>query len=255
MTTITLIQVSKQLGRTIALNKIHCHINEGEFITIIGPSGSGKTTLLRIILGDLQPDTGQVFLDDTSMENVPINKRNIGFVPQDFGLFPHLSVSENIAYGLKIQNLPNPTIAKRVSELMQTIHLSGVEEKKPGQLSWGQQQRVARREPDPHRGVGDLHPQAPAGAQLGPDVRVSRREPGRRLVLGEQRQLEAGQLSGAHPGERAGRQADRTDQDRQRARLARPPDHQQLQLDGELLGPFTRIVDDKIRHSRTPSLQ
>lgn len=141
--TVTLNHVSKQFGQTTILDNVTCAVNEGEFITLIGPSGSGKTTLLRVILGDLQPDIGQVYLNDNSMKNVPINQRNIGFVPQNFGLFPHLSVSENIAYGLTIRKQSKQEITNRVNELMHKVNLKGVEAKKPGQLSWGQQQRVA----------------------------------------------------------------------------------------------------------------
>ncbi len=125
------------------LKNISWKILDGEFMVLIGPSGCGKTTLLKIILGALQPDIGHVYIDEKLLDDMPIDERNIGFVPQDFGLFPHLTVYDNIAYGLKIRKWSNEKIDSSVKELKHILKLDGLEDRKPKQLSWGQQQRVA----------------------------------------------------------------------------------------------------------------
>ncbi|MGV9171771.1 MAG: ABC transporter ATP-binding protein [Promethearchaeia archaeon] len=102
-----------------------------------------KTTLLRIILGALEPNEGSIYINQKKINSTPISERNIGFVPQNFGLFPHLTVNENIAYGLKIQGFKKPTITLRVAELIDKLKLNSLEKRKITQLSWGQQQRVA----------------------------------------------------------------------------------------------------------------
>lgn len=143
MTSVTLENVSKNFGATRVLENIDWEIRDGEFMVLIGPSGCGKTTLLKVILGALEPDSGYVYMDKKLINNVPIANRNIGFVPQDFGLFPHLTVYDNIAYGLKIRRYLNEKIDSRVKELMRMLKLNGLEKRKPNQLSWGQQQRAA----------------------------------------------------------------------------------------------------------------
>jgi ABC-type Fe3+/spermidine/putrescine transport system ATPase subunit len=143
LTSVTLENVSKNFGATRVLENIDWEIRDGEFMVLIGPSGCGKTTLLKVILGALEPDSGYVYMDKKLINNVPIANRNIGFVPQDFGLFPHLTVYDNIAYGLKIRRYLNEKIDSRVKELMRMLKLNGLEKRKPNQLSWGQQQRAA----------------------------------------------------------------------------------------------------------------
>lgn len=143
MTNVRLENVSKNLDTTKILKNISWKILDGEFMVLVGPSGCGKTTLLKIILGALQPDIGHVYMNEKLIDDIPIEERNIGFVPQDFGLFPHLTVYDNIAYGLKIRRWSNEKTDSTVKELKHTLKLDGLEDRKPKQLSWGQQQRVA----------------------------------------------------------------------------------------------------------------
>lgn len=143
MTNVRLENVTKNFDTTKVLKNISWKILDGEFMVLIGPSGCGKTTLLKIILGALQPDIGHVYIDEKLLDDMPIDERNIGFVPQDFGLFPHLTVYDNIAYGLKIRKWSNEKIDSSVKELKHILKLDGLEDRKPKQLSWGQQQRVA----------------------------------------------------------------------------------------------------------------
>jgi len=143
MTQLTLEEVSKNLGAVRAVDRFTCEIHDGEFAVLVGPSGCGKTTLLRLILGVLKPDSGHIYMDSTVIDDLPIEERNIGFVPQDFGLFPHLTVWENIAYGLRIQNYLDETIRSRVGDMIGMLELNNLGDRSSRQLSWGQQQRTA----------------------------------------------------------------------------------------------------------------
>ena len=143
MTGVTLQNVSKNFGKTKALENIDWEIRDGEFMVLVGPSGCGKTTMLKIILGALEPSSGHVYLNRKLIDDVPIAKRNIGFVPQDFGLFPHLTVYDNIAYGLRIRKHSSDKIRLHVRQMITMLQLDGLDDRKPRQLSWGQQQRVA----------------------------------------------------------------------------------------------------------------
>ena len=143
MTGVTLQNVSKNFGKTKALENIDWEIRDGEFMVLVGPSGCGKTTMLKIILGALEPSSGHVYLNRKLIDDVPIAKRNIGFVPQDFGLFPHLTVYDNIAYGLRIRKHSSDRIRLHVRQMITMLQLDGLDDRKPRQLSWGQQQRVA----------------------------------------------------------------------------------------------------------------
>jgi len=143
VTSVKLENIIKNFDAIRALDNVQWEIKDGEFMVLVGPSGCGKTTLLRIILGSLQPDNGRILMDEKDLSTVPIERRNIGFVPQDFGLFPHFSVNKNIAYGLKFRNWPNNEIDVRVKYLLKILKLDGFADRKPNQLSWGQQQRVA----------------------------------------------------------------------------------------------------------------
>lgn len=130
-------------GHHEALKSIDLEILDGEFLTILGPSGCGKTTLLRILAGFEQPTRGDVYLDDNVITNVPPNKRPMAMVFQSYALFPHLTVFENIAYGLKLAKLPKDEIAERVEIVLSIMDLVGLGDRRPTQLSGGQQQRVA----------------------------------------------------------------------------------------------------------------
>ncbi len=143
MTRLVLEEVSKNLGGVKAVDQFTCEIRDGEFVVLVGPSGCGKTTLLRLILGVLKPDSGHIYIDGTVIDDLPIEKRNIGFVPQDFGLFPHLTVWGNVAYGLRIQNRQDETIRTRVGDMMKMLELEDLGDRFSGQLSWGQRQRTA----------------------------------------------------------------------------------------------------------------
>lgn len=135
--------VSKSFGNVKVLDKIELAVERGEFMVIMGPSGCGKTTLLLIILGVLKPDEGLIWVDGREVNSLPVEKRNIGYVPQDFGLFPHLSVYENIAFGLRVRGYSKSEIDNKVRELLRAVNLEGMEMRKPKELSGGQKQRVA----------------------------------------------------------------------------------------------------------------
>ncbi|KUK18369.1 MAG: Maltooligosaccharide ABC transporter, ATPase component [Thermococcus sibiricus] len=121
----------------------HLEAKAGEFLTLLGPSGCGKTTTLRIIVGFERPDKGAVYFGEKLMNHVPPYERNIGIVFQDYALFPHMNVFDNIAFGLKVRKIPRNEIEKRVIWALELVGLKGFEKRYPEQLSGGQQQRVA----------------------------------------------------------------------------------------------------------------
>lgn len=125
------------------LQGIHLAVKQGEFITLLGSSGCGKTTTLRIIAGLEVPDEGQVFLDGKDVTVLDPDKRDVNTVFQNYALFPHMNVADNIGYGLKLKKVPKPEIRKRVAEMLELVQLSGYEKRKPSELSGGQRQRVA----------------------------------------------------------------------------------------------------------------
>ena len=125
------------------LDHINLYINDKEFLTLLGPSGCGKTTTLRIIGGFATPTSGDVLFDDVRINDVPPYQRQINTVFQKYALFPHLNVYENIAFGLRMQKLPEAEIKERVMEMLETVSLKGFEHRRPEALSGGQQQRVA----------------------------------------------------------------------------------------------------------------
>lgn len=135
--------VSKNFGSFHALDDVNFTINKGEFFSLLGPSGCGKTTLLRIIAGFEFPDNGVILFDDTNMIPVPPNKRPSNTVFQNYALFPHLSVYENIAFPLRLQKLDKKIIDEKVREYLHLVQLDAHTNKKPNQLSGGQRQRVA----------------------------------------------------------------------------------------------------------------
>ncbi len=125
------------------LKEINLSIHDKEFVTLLGPSGCGKTTTLRIIGGFLNPDSGDVFLDDKRINDLPPHKRPVNTVFQRYALFPHLNVFENVAFGLRIKKMPNDQIKREVAKMLELVDLKGFEKRKITQLSGGQQQRVA----------------------------------------------------------------------------------------------------------------
>ncbi len=135
--------VSKRFGRTVAVDGISFKVMKGEFLTLLGPSGCGKTTTLRLVAGFYKPDKGNIIIDGKVMNDIPVYKRNIGIVFQNYALFPHMTVFENVAFGLRMRKTPEEEVRRRVKTMLETVGLAGMEERYPRQLSGGQQQRVA----------------------------------------------------------------------------------------------------------------
>ena len=133
----------KKYGDFIALKGVSLDIREGEFFTLLGPSGCGKTTLLRMIAGFNSIEGGEFYFGDRLINAVPAYKRDIGMVFQNYAIFPHLTVEENVAYGLKARKVPKAEIAPRVKEALELVQIGHLATRKPSELSGGQQQRVA----------------------------------------------------------------------------------------------------------------
>jgi putative spermidine/putrescine transport system ATP-binding protein len=138
-----LVGVSKRYGDVVAVDSLDLEVKRGEFFTLLGPSGSGKTTTLRMIAGFEEPDTGRVELAGRDVTGLPPYDRSVNTVFQDYALFPHMTVGENVAYGLRVKGVGKQERRKRASEALATVRLPGFESRKPNQLSGGQQQRVA----------------------------------------------------------------------------------------------------------------
>jgi putative spermidine/putrescine transport system ATP-binding protein len=143
MSTLIIEGLSKSFGRLTALTDVTLTFEPGEMITFLGPSGCGKTTLLRIIAGLEEPTDGSVFLNGSDVTRQPIHQRDIGMVFQSFALFPHLTVGENIAYGLKLRGVSREQREQRARELLDLVRLPGIAQRRIHQLSGGQRQRVA----------------------------------------------------------------------------------------------------------------
>ena len=135
--------IGKSYGEQWVVRGVNLHIQRGEFFTFLGPSGCGKTTLLRIIAGFVFPDEGMVSLDGHPMNHVPPWQRNVGLVFQNYALWPHMTVFENVAFGLRERKVPRGEIEPKVMETLKQVDLQGTENRRPSQLSGGQQQRVA----------------------------------------------------------------------------------------------------------------
>ena len=133
----------KRYGDFTALNGVSLDIREGEFFTLLGPSGCGKTTLLRMIAGFNSIEGGDFYFGDRRINDVPAHKRDIGMVFQNYAIFPHLTVRDNVAYGLKARKVPAKDIKPRVDEALELVQISHLADRKPNELSGGQQQRVA----------------------------------------------------------------------------------------------------------------
>ncbi len=139
---IELRNVTKRYGDLVANDQVNLNVRRGELLTLLGPSGCGKTTALRCITGHQRPDEGQVFIDDHDVTNVPTYKRNLGMVFQNFALFPHMTVYDNVEFPLMIRSLPKDRRRQMVRDALKLIRMEALEERFPRQLSGGQQQRV-----------------------------------------------------------------------------------------------------------------
>jgi spermidine/putrescine ABC transporter ATP-binding subunit len=135
--------ISKRWGSTVAVDNVSLDIEPGEFFALLGPSGCGKTTLLRMLAGLEVPTEGQVLIDDQDMGDIPPNKRAVNMVFQSYAVFPHMTVADNVAYGLKVDGVPQPERDRRVKEALDLVQLGHLAARKPDQLSGGQRQRVA----------------------------------------------------------------------------------------------------------------
>ena len=135
--------VTKRFGDLTVLDRCSLSAQEGEILTLLGPSGCGKTTLLRCIAGFLSPEMGSILIDGKDTAPVPVNRRPVGVVFQSYALFPHLTVSRNVAYGLRMRGVAAKETEQRVAAALATVSLTGLEDRYPSQLSGGQQQRVA----------------------------------------------------------------------------------------------------------------
>jgi len=180
---ITVENLTKLFGSQAAVSEVSLSVEEGEMFTLLGPSGCGKTTLLRLLAGFYTPDAGEIRFGDRVVNDVPPHERGIGMVFQNYALWPHMTVSENVSYGLKLRKVSKSEMIARVGAVLEKVGLTGLGERYPGQLSGGQQQRVALaralvlnpqmllldeplepRRQDPRAGAGG-DPQAPEGAR------------------------------------------------------------------------------------------
>ena len=135
--------LTKRFGPLEVVSRVGFAIGEGELFTLLGPSGCGKTTLLRLIAGFYAADEGEIRFDDARVNEVPPHERGIGMVFQNYALWPHMTVAQNVAYGLRLRRIGSAEIEKRVTGALEKVQLAGLGARYPGQLSGGQQQRVA----------------------------------------------------------------------------------------------------------------
>ncbi len=143
MISVSVEKVVKRFGDTVALNAVSVHVEPGELFFLLGPSGCGKTTLLRSLAGFYIPEEGKVLFGDDDVTRLEPHKRNTGMMFQSYALWPHMTVAENVAFGLEQRKMSRPEIRKRVAEALESVHMGPYAERKPNQLSGGQQQRIA----------------------------------------------------------------------------------------------------------------
>ncbi|MFO7713925.1 ABC transporter ATP-binding protein [Desulfosarcina sp.] len=135
--------ILKRFGDVVAVEKMDFDIEEGSLVTLLGPSGCGKTTLLRMVAGLETPTEGDIFIKGVRINDTPIHKRNLGMIFQNYALFPHKNIFDNVAFGLKYRKVSHAEVKKKVSQALEMVRLPGVENRMPSQLSGGQQQRIA----------------------------------------------------------------------------------------------------------------
>jgi len=143
MPSIRLVNVTKKFGKISAINNLNLELNDGEYLCVLGPTGSGKTTLLRLIAGIIGPDEGEIYIDNKLVNDVPPQERNVAYVPQNYALFPHLSVIENVAFGPTSKGLDREEAYKISMNMLEMTRLSGRTDSLPNELSGGMQQRLA----------------------------------------------------------------------------------------------------------------
>lgn len=136
-------QINKYFGQSHVIKDVNIDFEKGHFVTFLGPSGCGKTTLLRMVAGFYEPDDGEILLNGKRIERIPPYSRNTAMVFQEYALFPHMNVFDNVSYGLRVKNRPKEEIERRVKEALDIMQLKGMEDRFPNQMSGGQQQRVA----------------------------------------------------------------------------------------------------------------
>lgn len=136
-------QINKYFGRSHVIKDVNIDFEKGHFVTFLGPSGCGKTTLLHMVAGFYEPDDGEILLNGKRIERIPPYSRNTAMVFQEYALFPHMNVFDNVSYGLRVKNRPKEEIERRVKEALDLMQLKGMEDRFPNQMSGGQQQRVA----------------------------------------------------------------------------------------------------------------
>ncbi|HVF26288.1 MAG TPA: ABC transporter ATP-binding protein, partial [Anaerolineales bacterium] len=136
-------QVSRHFGEVKAVDQVTLEVRDGEFFSMLGPSGSGKTTCLRMIAGFDKPTFGKIYLYGQDVSDLPPYERDVNTVFQDYALFPHMTIDDNVAYGLMIKGVPKAERIKRVAEMLELVRLPGFGQRRPSQLSGGQRQRVA----------------------------------------------------------------------------------------------------------------
>ncbi len=135
--------IMKRYGKVTAVQKMDFEIEEGSLVTLLGPSGCGKTTLLRMVAGLEEPTEGDIFIKGKRINDTPIHQRNLGMIFQNYALFPHKTIFDNVAFGLKYRSVPKAEIEEKVKSALEMVRLPGVENRMPSQLSGGQQQRIA----------------------------------------------------------------------------------------------------------------
>jgi ABC-type Fe3+/spermidine/putrescine transport system ATPase subunit len=136
-------ELTKLFGATRAVDRVSLTIEPGSMVALLGPSGCGKTTTLRMVAGLVEPSAGEIFLDERPITRVPVHRRNIGMLFQNYALFPHMNVAENIAFGLETRGIKRAAAAERVASALQLVQLPEYSNRMPSQLSGGQQQRIA----------------------------------------------------------------------------------------------------------------